>query len=177
MPAFERDVGPIMQNGFVVADMSAAIEHWARIVHVGPFFVFERVPFKELWYRGQPAGDVDVTIAIAYSGDLQIELVHQRNSVPSIYSDFRARHGTGLQHMGVLSDNLERDLARLMAKNVLPVQQGNVAGMRFAYVSTDHHAGGMVELIEATPRTLAFFASMRAAARDWDGREAVVSLP
>jgi hypothetical protein len=166
-----------MQNGFVVDDVAAAIEHWARVLHVGPFFVFERVPFKEVWYRGQPAGDIDLTVAIAYSGELQIELVHQRNSVPSIYADFRARHGTGLQHMGVLSENLERDLARLKTKNVLPVQYGNAAGMRFAYVSTDHHAGGMVELIEATPKTLAFFERMRAAARDWNGREAAVPLP
>jgi hypothetical protein len=165
-----------MQNGFVVEDVGAAIEHWARILHVGPFFVFERVPFKEMWYRGRPARDIDLTVAIAYSGDLQIELVQQRNSVPSIYTDFRARHGTGLQHMGVLSENLERDLARLKEKNVLPVQFGDATGMRFAYVSTDHHPGGMVELIEATPKTLAFFERMRAAARDWDGRESVVRL-
>jgi len=126
VPAVEHDLGPVMQNGFVVDDVPAAIEHWARILHVGPFFVFERVPFKEVWYRGQPAGDIDLTVAIAYSGDLQIELVHQRNDVPSIYTDFRARHGTGLQHMGVLSENLERDLARLRAKNVLPVQYGTL---------------------------------------------------
>jgi len=166
-----------MQNGFLVEDLPAAIEHWARVLQVGPFFVFERVPFKELWYREQPAADIELTVAIAYCGDLQIELIHQRNAVPSIYTDFRLRHGTGLQHMGVLSDNLERDLARLRAKNVVPIQHGNAAGMRFAYVATDHHPGGMLELIEATPKTLAFFERMRTAARDWDGREAVVRLP
>lgn len=176
MKAFAHDFGPVMQNGFVVDDLGAAIEHWARIMHVGPFFVFERVPFKEAWYRGQPATDIDLTVAIAYWGEVQIELIRQRNDVPSIYTDFRARYGTGLQHMGVLSEHLARDLARLKAKGIEPLQHGNAAGMRFAYVSTDHHAGGMIELIEASEKTMAFFERMRIAARDWDGGEAVAAL-
>lgn len=172
---FEHDFGPVMQNGFVVDDVPAAIEHWTRRMHVGPFFMFERVPFKEVWYRGQPATDIDLTVAIAYWGDIQIELIRQRNAVPSIYTDFRARYRSGLQHMGVMSGNLDRDLARLKAKSIEPVQHGNAAGMRFAYVATDHHPGGMVELIEATPKTLEFFEHMRLAARGWDGCEAVAA--
>ncbi len=177
MAIFERNFGPVMQNAFLVDDMRAAIEHWARVMHVGPFFMFERVPFKEVWYRGQPATDIDLTVAIAYWGDVQIELIRQRNDVPSIYTDFRARHQTGLQHMGVMSADLDRDLARLEAQGIAPVQHGNAAGMRFAYVATDHHAGGMIELIEATPATSAFFERMRRAARDWNGRDAIVAPP
>lgn len=172
-----HNFGPVMQNGFVVADLAAAIEHWARTMQVGPFFVFERVAFKEAWYRGKPATDIDLTVAIAYWGELQIELIRQRNDVPSIYTDFQSRGLTGLQHMGVMSDDLDADLARLKAHNVVPVQHGSTAGMRFAYVNTDHHPGGMVELIEATPRARAFFGRIRQAARDWDGRDAIVTLP
>lgn len=171
-----HNFGPIMQNGFVVEDMSAAIEHWARTMQVGPFFLFERVAFKEAWYRGQPATDIDLTVAIAYWGDVQIELIRQRNEVPSIYTEFQSRGLTGLQHMGVMTEDLDADLVRLKAHNVLPVQHGSAAGMRFAYVNTDHHPGGMVELIEATPRARAFFERIHQAARDWDGRDAIVTL-
>ena len=171
----EHDFGPVMQNAFLVEDVPAAIEHWARVLHVGPFFVFERVPFREAWYRGQSATDIDLMVAIAYWGEVQIELIRQRNAVPSIYTDFRARHGAGLQHMGVMSADLARDLARLRAKGIEPVQHGNAAGMRFAYVATDYHPGGMIELIESTPKTVAFFERMRSAARDWDGRDAIVT--
>ena len=174
--ALEHDFGPVMQNAFMVEDVQAAIEHWTRNLQVGPFFVFERVPFKEVWYRGEPATGIDLTVAIAYWGDMQIELIRQNNDVPSIYNDFRAQGRTGLQHMGVMSAHLERDLARLSGKNIVPVQYGSAAGMRFAYVSTDFHAGGMVELIEATPKTVAFFERMRQAARMWDGRDAIVPL-
>lgn len=175
MATFEHQFGPVMQNAFVVDDVQAAIEHWARVMHVGPFFVFERVPFKEVWYRGRPADDIDLTVAIAYWGEVQIELIRQRNDVPSIYTDFRTRHRTGLQHMGVMSADLSRDLARLKAQGIEPVQHGTAAGMRFAYVSTDHHAGGMIELIEATPKTVAFFERMRLAARDWNGRDVIAA--
>ncbi len=169
-------LGPVMQNAFLVDDVAAAINHWARTLHVGPFFVFERVPFKECWFGGRPATDIDLTVAIAYWGEVQIELIHQNNDAPSIYTEFRARGGAGLQHMGVLSADLDADLAQLGARGVLPVQHGNAAGMRFAYVGSDFHPGGMLELIEATPKTLAFFERMRTAARQWDGREAVAPL-
>lgn len=170
----QRLLGPVMQNGFVVADLDAAIGHWAHTMGVGPFFVFERVAFKECWYRGAQATDIDLTVAIAYWGEMQIELIHQRNAVPSIYTAFAARHGTGLQHMGVMSAELDADLARLKARGVLPEMHGSAPGMRFAYVASDFHPGGMIELIEATPRAVEFFGRIRAAALEWDGRTAVM---
>jgi hypothetical protein len=56
----------IMQNAFVVPDLEAAIDHWTRIMQVGPFFLFEHIPFAELWFRGQPT-KLDMTAALAYS--------------------------------------------------------------------------------------------------------------
>ncbi len=173
----EALLGPVMQNGFVVTNLNAAIDHWAHRLGVGPFFVFEKVAFKECWYRGKAATDIDLTVAIAYWGEVQIELIRQRNQVPSIYTDFAARGRTGLQHMGVMSANLDADLARLKARGITPVQHGTAPGMRFAYVDSDHHEGGMIELIEATPAAVAFFAKIRRAARDWDGRDAVMAPP
>ncbi|HVW67763.1 MAG TPA: VOC family protein [Steroidobacteraceae bacterium] len=166
--------GPVMQNGFVVADLTKALEHWTRVMRVGPFFLFERIAFAECWYRDRPATDIDLSVAIAYWGDIQIELIQQRNDVPSIYTDFTSRGLAGLQHMGVITDSVERDLSRLAEQGVRPVQHGRTAaGMRFAYVDTDHHPGGMVELIEAGPKGLAFFEKMREAARTWDGTKPV----
>lgn len=169
-----RVFGPVMQNGFVVTDLGKAIEHWTRVMHVGPFFLFERIAFAECWYRGRAATDIDLSVAIAYWGDVQIELIQQHNDVPSIYTDFTSRGLTGLQHMGVITDSVERDLARLATEGVQPLQHGRTAaGMRFAYVSTDFHPGGMVELIEAGPKGVAFFEKMREAARTWDGTRPV----
>ena len=169
----QSNFGPIMQNAFVVPDLGAAIDHWVRVMNVGPFFMFEHIPFAELWYRGAPAR-VDLSCAIAYHGDLQIELIRQQDDAPSIYTDFERTHGHGLQHMGVMTDSLDADLARLAAQGIEPVQHGRTrGGGRFAYVSTDFHPGGMIELIESGPAMLAAFSAMHDAARDWDGAKPV----
>ncbi len=170
----QRLFGPVMQNGFVVDDLQSAIDHWTRVMHVGPFFLFERIAFAECWDRDRPATDIDLTVAIAYWGDVQIELIQQRNDVPSIYTDFRVRRGSGLQHMGVITESVERDLELLARQGVQPVQHGRTAaGMRFAYVATDYHPGAMVELIEAGPQGLSFFEKMLVAASTWDGSKPV----
>jgi len=169
----KRVLGPVMQNAFLVDDLERAIEHWTRVMGVGPFFLFEHIGFRNLMFRGRPAGPLDLTVAIAYWDDLQIELIRQHDNTPSIYTEFAAARGSGMHHMGVMSNALDVDLAELARQGVQPVQRGCAAGMRFAYVETDQHPGGMIELIEASAGARAFFARMREAARDWDGREPV----
>jgi hypothetical protein len=170
----ERIFGTIMQNAFVVPDLDAALDHWTRVMGVGPFFVFEHVQYAEAWHRGRVATDIDMTVAIAYWGSMQIELVCQLNSAPSIFTEFAARDLGGLQHMGVITESVDRDLARLALRGIEPVQQGTTrAGLRFAYVATDRHPGGMIELIESSERVLRFFDKMRRAAEQWDGAQPI----
>lgn len=166
-------LGPAMQNAFVVPDLERAIEHWTQVMGVGPFFLFEHIVFSHYVFRGRPVKPMDLSIAIAYWHDLQIELIRQLDDSPSIYTEFEAAHGSGLHHMGVLSQALDADLAELARRGVRPVQQGSLPGMRFAYIATDHHPGGMIELIEATRGARALFERMRDAARAWDGRDPV----
>jgi hypothetical protein len=104
----QRRFGPIMQNAFVVPDLEAAIDHWARVMHVGPFYVFEHVPFTEI-FRGKLT-KIDMSAAIAYSGDLQIELIYQHDDAPSIYTELPRGGRSGLQHMGVMTDSVDDDL-------------------------------------------------------------------
>ncbi len=168
--------GPIMQNGFVVADLDAALDHWTRVMGVGPFYVIEHIPFEATWFRGAPT-EIDLTVAIGNWGELQIELILQHNDAPSIYTTFDEYGRGGLQHMGVLTDSVDADLAALAADGIAPVQHGRTrTGMRFAYLSTDFHPGGMIELIESGPAVQRFFAMVRDASRDWDGRDAVRRL-
>lgn len=162
-----------MQNAFVVPDLRRAIEHWTKVMGVGPFFLFDRIAFTEYFFRGRAVKPPDLTMAIAYWGDLQIELIRQLDDSPSIYTEFTAAHGSGMHHMGVMCQSLEADLAELARRDVQPVQHGSLPGMRFAYIATDQHPGGMIELIEATKGARALFERMREAAQSWDGREPV----
>ena len=167
-----RLFGPIIQNGYVVRDWRAAAEHWSQALGVGPFFVMDHIRFAECTYRGAPSA-IDMSVAIAYSGDLQIELVQQHNDAPSIYTDFAAEHGEGLQHVGVLVDRLESALA-LDGWSDRVVQAGStLVGQRFAYVDVGCHPGGMIELIEVSAQARSAFAYMKEKAASWDGERPI----
>jgi hypothetical protein len=161
--------GPIVQNAYVVGDLEVAANHWATKLGVGPFYAMEHVQFGPAYLRGAPL-EFDMSVAIAQWGEIQIELIVQHDSNPSIYTEFAAVHGEGLQHVGVMTASLDEHLAKLRPLGIEPVQWGATAGgMRFAYVNTDLHAGSMVELIESGPAVDAFFAMVRKGARQWDG--------
>jgi len=166
----QKIFAPVMQNAFVVDDLEAAMDHWLNKMGVGPFFVFEHIKFKEAFFRGKPM-NIDMTAAIAYWGDVQIELIKQYDDKPSIYNEFRGKGLRGMQHMGVLTGDLDAHLARLKPLGIEPIQWGSMpAGMRFAYVSSDYHPGAMIELIEAHESIVGFFKIMKDAAAQWDGR-------
>jgi len=62
--------------------------------------------------KGKPS-PVDVSIALANSGALQIELIQQRNDAPSMYRDFLNAGHEGLQHLAYWTMRFEDDLARV----------------------------------------------------------------
>jgi hypothetical protein len=169
VPTVPPHFGPVVQNGFVVRDLEAAVDHWSAKVGVGPFYLLDHIQYGAVYLRGEPLS-FDMSVAIAQWGEIQIELIVQHDAAASIYTEFLNRHGEGLQHLGVMTDSLDAHLARLRPLGVQPVQWGATAnGMRFAYLNTDRHPGGMIELIETGPAVEAFFAKIRKAAANWDG--------
>lgn len=157
----------IMQFSYVVEDLGSAIQHWAEQLHVGPFFVSENISYNSCLYLGQPI-DLDMSVAIAYSGTVQIELVRQHNDSPSIFKEFFDKRGEGLQHVAMISEDLSTDLADFAARGVVPVQEGEAEnGTRFAYLNTDKIPGAMLELVSPTEEVLRAFNFMRNAADGW----------
>ena len=101
-----RLFGPIRQNGYVVRDIQAAMAHWIEVLHVGPWFYFERVQTDYFRHRGTESG-VEMSIALANAGDLQIELIQQRNDAPSMYKEFLDAGREGLQHVAFWSTDYQ----------------------------------------------------------------------
>jgi hypothetical protein len=92
-----RIFGPIAQLGYVVRDAHASMEQWIRN-GVGPWFHFERVKLDWFRHRGI-ASPLEMSVALANSGDVQIELIQQRNDAPSMYKEFLDAGREGLQHV------------------------------------------------------------------------------
>lgn len=164
--------GPIVQMGYLVPDIHAAMKHWTDVIGVGPFYLIEHTPFTEVYYRGKPAR-VDQSAALAQWGDVQVELVQAHDDAPCLNSEFPGRARGGLQHCGVFTDSIAEDFVRLKAKGIEPVQWGAVGEIKFAFLATDRHDGQIVELIERGPAIESFFQMVRDAAVGWDGRDPV----
>ena len=168
-----RIFGEIRQNGYVVRDIEAAMRHWTERLGVGPFFYFERAPVEELRYRDEPCA-AEMSIALANSGPLQIELIEQRNDAPSMYLDFLERTGGGLQHFAYWTETMDEDLERIGKQGYEIGQSGTVGEKgRFVYFLTEDHPGTVVELSEVTGVKGEFFRYVASEAAAWDGSEPV----
>lgn len=167
--------GPVMQVAYVVDDVRVAAQRWADAFGVGPFFIQDHVRYREQAYRGEPSS-LDVSLAFAFSGELQIELIQQHNDAPSIYRDFLAAGGQGAQHLGALSADLDADTARLIERGFKIVQRGvsEVGGVQTIFFESP--MGGVVELIAACDGVRGAFAAMKAAAEHWDGVAATITV-
>src|SRR5207244_11901737 len=98
--------GKVCQNGYVVRDIEKAMKFWTEVQRVGPFFYIPKVKTDWFRYRGVDS-PVEMSIALANSGDLQIELIQQRNDAPSMSLDHLEASGEGLQHMSVWITSLQ----------------------------------------------------------------------
>ena len=169
-----RIFGKVCQNGYVVRDIEAALKHWTETLGVGPFYYIERVQLDWFRYRGEPSGP-EISIALANSGDLQIELIQQRNDAPSMYRDFLDEGREGLQHMSYWTTNYQADYDRYVGLGFRIGQEGQIGGPqgRFVYFDTETHPGTVIEVSDISGAKGAFFERIRKAATEWDGSRSI----
>ncbi|WP_284225549.1 VOC family protein [Mycobacterium antarcticum] len=164
--------GPIRQIGYVVRDFDAVLDSWIAL-GVGPWFVVREYTQQAI-YRGE-ACEVTISIALANSGDLQVELIHQHGDTPSIFREFLDGGREGFHQLAWWTANIDASVASAEAAGWPVVWSGgDGTTTRFAYV--EPLPGGQAtvfELMELTEVTSAMGAMIRDAARDWDGRDPI----
>jgi catechol 2,3-dioxygenase-like lactoylglutathione lyase family enzyme len=168
-----RVFGDIRQNGYVVRDIEAAMKHWTQVLGIGPFFYMPHLEAETFVYRGKPSG-VDMSIALANSGDLQIELIQQHNDEPSLYKDFLDAGREGLQHVSSWVADIQPEIDRLTAAGHVIAQEGTLAGgIRFVYFDTEQHPGTVFEMSNLAGALAALPQMVADAARNWDGSDPI----
>ncbi|ONH27180.1 hypothetical protein BL253_23100 [Pseudofrankia asymbiotica] len=165
-----------MQVCWVVPDLRAAVEAWAGTAGVGPFFWFDGVTFTDGRHRGEPAAFPEVSAAIAYAGDLQVELVCQDNDDPGVFRDVFRQGESGLHHLAVTCTDYQAERDAYLAKGAALAFEGVTGTSRTCWVDTTPTLGFMIELLEPSETREAWFSNMRAAARAWDGTDPIVGL-
>lgn len=165
-----------MQVCWVVPDLHVAIDSWVRSAGVGPFFWFDGVACSDGRYRGTPAEFPAVTAAIAYAGELQIELVCQDNDEPGVFRDLFGPGQAGLHHMALICTDYESERDAYIDAGAELAFEGRIGNSRTCWVDTTPTLGFMVELLEPSEMREKGFAAMRAAAESWDGANPITSF-
>ena len=177
-----RFFGEIRQVAYLVPDIEAAMDYWATVLGVGPWYYNPQVPIVNYTYRGERY-EPHNSVALANAGGLQIELVQTRNDVPSMYRDFLRAGLKGVQHFAYWTESFDADLARAEAAGFKVCMGGEVGESgRFVYFETpaagsDALPGTMIELSEVAGPKGKLFKLIREASVQWDGADPVRPFP
>lgn len=167
-----RDLlGPELQLSFVVKDLDAALKFWTEDMGIGPFVVFEQsLGDRRFVHRGK-VSDVRMSVALSYRGDTQIEIITQSNSAPSMYSEFFAGGGEGLQHIAFAAPDYEqacRKFEELGFEEISSIQMPD-GTKNVSYFKGPKHLGVMVEVVPMTPARRIYYGRIKTLASSWDG--------
>jgi len=155
------------QLGFVVDDVLAAAADWARVFRIGPFHVFPRIQ-SACTYRGTDT-EVDMQVATAQAGPVQIELIAQYGDQPSVYRDLFAEHESGFHQLATITDDYAARRAAFEALGYEVVCEFFVRGQHVGYVDTVADFGFFTEIIEAVPGFVEALSGIARTCAQWDG--------
>lgn len=162
-------LGTIMQIAYVPADFDGALRFWTETMRVGPFYI-QDISLPTLKYYGEPT-DALFSVAIAYWGEIQIEVIAQHNDAPSIYRAWREQQGEGVQHTCIVVADINEARQAAEAAGGVVAQEAIGDDFGVLYVDTGGGPGTMLELVKPSAAMLARFARIKADSIGWDGSE------
>lgn len=150
------------QEAYLVNDIEAACEKWARLYGAGPFVVTPHHKTDRFMYRDTP-DEADVSYAFGYLGDMMIQFIQQHDDTPSIYRDMYAAGEEGFHHVGVLVNDYEGEKRRLLEMGFALACELHADRVDACYFDTRSTSGGFTELHDDPPHILSTFAGWRRA--------------
>jgi methylmalonyl-CoA/ethylmalonyl-CoA epimerase len=152
------------QVAFVVRDLGAAQRFFNQSMGIPRFYVIEHFGSRatDKTFRGRPA-EHDFTIALAYSGNTQIELI-QHLSGDTCYREFMERRGEGMQHLGFFLDDREQHqgvLAEFRRNGFSVLQSGRFGDALYAYFDTESAIGAVMEIVYLDQRSRELMARIK----------------
>ena len=140
----------IDQVGVVVRDLERAVEYYSSF-GIGPFHPLHVTRVERTVY-GKPADDVKNISRVAQMGHVQLELI-QPVSGESVQKEFLDKRGEGINHLGFLVNDVDKEVAKLVAKGFKVISSVKyLGGGGVAYLDTDRIGGVLFELIQWPPQ-------------------------
>ena len=138
--------GATMQVAMVVRDLDAAMKHHSETCKIGPWDIYQFEPGKveNYTYRGKPATH-SCLIAIAWSGDTQLELIQPLTGY-SIYDEHLEQRGDGLHHIKLYYKDCKKAAADFTGRGYPVIQSGRFDEDEHYYLDTQKDYGYIIEL-------------------------------
>jgi methylmalonyl-CoA/ethylmalonyl-CoA epimerase len=146
----------IAQVAQVVENLDAAVRRYWTLFGVGPwdFYTYQKPLLSAATYRGKPA-DYSMAIALSWMGPMRIELIQVLRG-PTIHEEHVRKHGYGVQHLGVLTENMELALEQARRAGIEMIMDGRGFGKDgdgwYAYLDTEDSLGVTIELVQRPKR-------------------------
>ncbi|MBS1239391.1 MAG: hypothetical protein H6R45_97 [Proteobacteria bacterium] len=174
---YGQPMGGIAQTAFIVPDLRKAMDHYARALGAGPFFVLDNFIQPGQVYRGGPS-TADVTIAMGFAGHMLIELIQPLDSNPSVYQETMGVRGYGFHHWGIPFEDVYAAEADYHLRGYETAFRASVpTGGEVIFLDNGTAArDGFIELLPVTPGMDETFTRFWKASHDWDGSDPVRSF-
>ena len=146
----------VAQIALVVRDLDATVKRYHDVFGIGPwdFYTYGKPLVRRMSYRGKPA-DYRMRLALSYFGPSRVELIELVQG-DTVYSDFVKEHGYGVQHLGVLVEDMEASLREAALAGYTMTMDGSGFGLdgdgHYAYLDTEDDFGFVLELIQRPTR-------------------------
>jgi methylmalonyl-CoA epimerase len=126
----------VNQVGIVVRDLERTAKFLQEKFGVGPFATLE---------HQLPKGRIK--IGLTFLENLQLELIEVLEG-EAVYSKFLEEKGEGIHHLGFFVKDIEEAKMWAEERGMKVLEEGNVAGVRYAYLDTEDDAGFILEFIQ-----------------------------
>jgi hypothetical protein len=144
------------------------MNRWVDNASVGPFFLLPRTRLQNALCNGQPV-EVEVDIACAQTGRMQIELIAPLQEPGPIFGAGVRHDDAALHHVAAYTDDLHSEISHYSRLGLDIVLRASHRGTNFIYVDTRSTLGCMTELIERRGALPIVFDSISRLSAEWDG--------
>ena len=167
-----RRFGPIRQVAYLVKDIHAALRHWTEVLGVGPFFLIENMTAHGSTFRGQPTAP-QLSLAMAQSGPVQIEIIQQHNDAPSQFLDCVKAGFEGQHHIAFWTESFDAEIDRCLTAGYEILSTASSAPNRNCFLTAVGHPGTLIEISETAGPKGRYFDRIADVCATWDGRDPI----
>ena len=139
------------QNAYVTRDRDRAVEQLRKQYGVEEFLTFD--PDMEITTPAGRARSV-VRVALGWIGSYQIEVIEPVSGMVDVYLDYLPEDDSlRFHHICLRTDDWDPVRSEIDRRGWTVVYEGDVGGMKFAYVDARESLGHYLEYAWATPET------------------------